>query len=73
MFFIFLAQNGKYWCADGCGVTTDGETPQGFYLELREPTRICIKSINGQYLSATKNGNFCLGDSQIESATQWEF
>lgn len=43
--FVFpLGQNGKYWRLEGDGISVDGEAPRdGFYLELREPTRICIR------------------------------
>lgn len=40
----FVGQNGKYWRIDGDGVSVDANVPiDGFYLELREPTRINIK------------------------------
>lgn len=40
----FKNQNNKYWRLEGDGVTVDGDGPRdGFYLELREPTRICIR------------------------------
>lgn len=70
---FYSGQNGKYWHVDGESVTADTDTPEGFYLELREPTRICIKSINGQYLTANKNGAFRLGETEIDNATQWEY
>lgn len=39
-----LGQNGKYWRLEGDGISVDGDAPRdGFYLELREPTRICIR------------------------------
>lgn len=69
----FKGQNNKYWHFDTEGVTADSDTPEGFYLELREPTRLCIKTANGNYLTASKNGCFRLGDTNIESATQWEY
>jgi hypothetical protein len=59
-------QNNKYWHVDSEGVTADSDTPEGFYLELREPTRLCIKTSNGNYLTAGKNGCFRLGDSSID-------
>lgn len=58
---------------DSESVTCDSDTPEGFYLELREPTRLCIKTATGNYLIANKNGCFRLGDTSIESATQWEY
>ncbi|KAK9721423.1 Fascin domain [Popillia japonica] len=69
----FKGQNGKYWHVDSEGVTSDSDTAEGFYLELREPTRLCIKAANGSYLTASKNGLFRLGDSAFENATQWEY
>jgi hypothetical protein len=69
----FKGQNNKYWHVDSEGVTADSDTPEGFYLELREPTRLCIKTSNGNYLTAGKNGCFRLGDSSIDNATQWEY
>ncbi|GLH06603.1 Protein singed [Gryllus bimaculatus] len=70
---FFKGQNGKYWHVDGESVTADSDTPEGFFLELREPTRICIKSVGGEYLIANKNGNFRLGDTDYENATKWEY
>ncbi|KAF2903734.1 hypothetical protein ILUMI_02442 [Ignelater luminosus] len=69
----FKGQNGKYWHCDSEGVTADSDTPEGFYLELREPTRLSIKSVTGSYLTASKNGTFRLGESSFEAATQWEY
>merc|ERR1719334_2504897 len=51
----FKGQNGKYWQAQGEGIMCDGEVPQGFYLELREPARMCIKSSEGRYVVSLKN------------------
>uniref|UniRef100_A0A1A9Z8M5 Fascin n=1 Tax=Glossina pallidipes TaxID=7398 RepID=A0A1A9Z8M5_GLOPL len=66
--------SGKYWRIDGEGISVDADTPvDGFYLELREPTRISIRSQNGKYLGATKNGAFKLLEDGSDSATQWEF
>lgn len=43
-FFSLKGQNGKYWRLEGDGISVDGDAPRdGFYLELREPTRICIR------------------------------
>lgn len=42
--FVCIGQNGKYWRIDGDNVSVDGDKPKdGFYLELREPTRITIR------------------------------
>lgn len=77
-FYIFnvcLGHNGKYWHVDSEGVNVDSDTPEGFFLELREPTRICIKSAGpaGYYLSAGKNGAFRYADSDYSTATKWEY
>jgi len=69
----FKGQNGKYWAGHGDGISCDGEAGQGFYLELREPTRICIKSAAGEYVVAGKNGGFSLGGEDPELATYWEY
>ncbi|XP_055303663.1 protein singed [Sitodiplosis mosellana] len=70
----FKGQNGKYWRLEGDGISVDGDAPRdGFYLELREPTRICIRSTSGRYLGATKNGTFKLLDEGRDSATHWEY
>jgi len=66
-------QNGRYWHVDSECVTADAEIPEGFHLELREPTRVCIKSVHGGYLVSNKNGTFRLGDSEYENATKWEY
>jgi fascin 1 len=73
IFFFFPGQNGKFWHSDGESVTADTDTPEGFYIELRDPTRICIKGCNGEYLQANKNGTFRLGDNDFEAATKWEY
>lgn len=42
----FSGQTGKYWRLEGDGICVDGdEKRDGFYLELREPTRICIRLV----------------------------
>jgi fascin 1 len=72
-FSLLSGQNGKFWHSDGESVTADTDTPEGFYIELRDPTRICIKGCNGEYLQANKNGTFRLGDNDFEAATKWEY
>merc|ERR1712184_43529 len=38
----FKGQNGKYWQVSDGGIACDSETPaHGFYLVLREPTKVC--------------------------------
>ena len=37
--FSNVGQNGKYWMVRDGGIFADSDLPQGFYLELREPTR----------------------------------
>ncbi|XP_047994891.1 protein singed [Leguminivora glycinivorella] len=70
----FKGSNGKYWHADGESVTMDSDSPQGFHLELREPTRLAIRAAAGrEYLAAVKNGNFRLAGTDLSSATHWEY
>uniref|UniRef100_A0A0P4VVV5 Putative fascin-like domain protein n=2 Tax=Rhodnius TaxID=13248 RepID=A0A0P4VVV5_9HEMI len=69
-------QTGKYWHVDGeGGINVESDTPEGFFIELREPTRICLKvaAPGGGYLSAGKNGAFRLGDHDYANATKWEY
>ena len=66
-------QNGKYWQAHAEGITCDADVGQGFYLELREPTRMCIKTSSGQYVVASKNGGFAAGSTDPDAATRWEY
>ena len=51
----------------------DSESPEGFFIELREATRMCIKNSSGQYIITEKNGGFKLGDTDPSRATLWEF
>ncbi|XP_065203609.1 protein singed [Planococcus citri] len=72
---FFKGQNGKYWHSSNESVTVDSDVPEGFFIELREPTKICIKTANpsGEYLMAGKNGSFRLGDSNFQTSTLWEY
>ena len=54
-------------------MSADGDTPEGFYLELREPSKLCIKTTSGGYLIAEKNGAFSATGLGFEKATRWEF
>ena len=72
-FFDKIGQSGRYWTVSSDGITADGDTPEGFYLELREPSKLCIKSSDGAYLMADKNGVFTVGSRDSELATRWEF
>jgi len=69
----FKGQNDKYWVARDGGIYCDSDTPKGFYLELREPTRMCIKTAGGQYVVSQKNGGFSAESVPAESATRWEY
>ncbi|XP_076041609.1 fascin domain-containing protein singed isoform X2 [Oratosquilla oratoria] len=69
----FKSQQGKYWHACGDGVMADADAPEGFFIELREANRMAIKSTNGQYVVAEKNGGFRLSDTDPSRATLWEF
>ena len=52
-FFIFFfllcfpGQNGKYLHFHDDGFSADAELPVPYFLELRDPTRICIKTAQG--------------------------
>jgi len=66
-------QNGNYWKVTDDAIVCDGRQPQGFYLELREPHRMCIKTAEGQYVVEQKNGGFTVGGTDSERATRWEY
>jgi fascin 1/2 len=70
---FFKGQNGKYWAVTGEEVTADAEVPHKFSIELREPSRICIKTADGHYLNAEKNGIFKVSREDKDKATKWEF
>jgi len=69
----FTGGNGKYWGASGSEIRADAETPTKFWIELREPTKICIKTTDGAYLNEEKNGKLTVNQSGSKEATQWEF
>lgn len=73
-FFLNLGNNGKYWHANpDNSISVDAEFSQGFYIELREPSKLCIKTKDGNYIVADKNGLFKVGGSDPKTATTWEY
>lgn len=69
----FKGQNGRYWSVREGGIFCDSELPQGFHLELREPTRMSIKTASGQFVVSQKNGGFTAESLDADSATRWEY
>lgn len=73
-FLLNLGNNGKYWHANpDNSISVDAEFSQGFYIELREPSKLCIKTKDGNYIVADKNGLFKVGGSDPKTATTWEY
>jgi hypothetical protein len=70
---IVSGKNGKYWRTAGGNVTCDGEHPEGYFMELVEPSRMRIKTGDASYLVAAKNGSFSVGSKDPEAATLWEY
>ena len=69
---MLAGQNGKYWQVVEGGIACDGDTPaHGFYLELREPTKVCIKTSGGNYLVEKRNGGFNVGGTDGAEATRF--
>jgi len=66
-------QNGKYLHFHDDGLSADAENPVPYFIELRDPTRICIKTAQGRYINTDKNGGIKIGDSAPERATKWEY
>lgn len=54
-------------------MSVDADDCRGFYVELREPSRLCLKTADGSYLNADKNGAFKAGAADPEQATLWEY
>ena len=69
----FKGHNGKYMHVTEDGMSSDSDQQQGFYLELRTPTQMCIKTAGGRYIVCEKNGGFVVGSSEEAKATHWEF
>ncbi|KAH8037411.1 hypothetical protein HPB51_009966 [Rhipicephalus microplus] len=66
--------NGKYWgIAEDGSISVDSDDTCGFYVELREPSRLCLKTADGSYLNADKNGAFKAGAADPSQATLWEY
>ena len=70
---FFSGQNGKYLHFHDGGFNADAETPVPYFLELRDPTRICIKTAQGRYINTDKNGGITVGSAESERATKWEY
>lgn len=66
-------QNGKYLHFSDDGLSADADNPVPYFIELRDPTRICIKTAQGRYINTEKNGGIKIGDAAPERATQWEY
>jgi len=66
-------QNGKYLHFHDDGFSADAELPVPYFLELRDPTRICIKTAQGRYINTDKNGGIIVGSGEPERATRWEY
>lgn len=74
LLFLNLGHNGKYWHTNpDNSISVDAEFSQGFYIELREPSKLCIKTKDGNYVVADKNGLFKVGGSDPTTATTWEY
>lgn len=70
---FFRGTNNKYWNVSGDGISVDSDSPQGFYIELREPSKLCIKTYDGCYVNAEKNGSFKATGTDPNTATLWEY
>ena len=68
-------QNGKYlhFHDDGLSADSDTQAGNGFFLELRDPTRMCIKTDRGTYVNCEKNGRISMNSAMGETATKWEY
>ena len=73
--FYGPGQGGKYLHFHDDGLSADSDTLQGngFFLELRDPTHMCIKTDQGRYVNSEKNGRISANSTMAESATRWEY
>ena len=73
--FCLTGQNGKYlhFHDDGLSADSDTQAGNGFFLELRDPTHMCIKTEQGRYVNSEKNGRISIDSSMMETATRWEY
>jgi len=71
----FKGQGGKFLHFHDDGLSADSDTPSGngFFLELRDPTRMCIKTEQGRYVNSEKNGRISMDSTMMETATKWEY
>lgn len=71
---IFVqGQNGKYLHFHDDGLSADADAPVPYFIELKDPTRICIKTAQGRYVNSAKNGAITVGTSDPQHATNWEY
>ena len=66
---LLAGQNGKYLqlSEGGEGLSAsspESDPPQPFHLELRDPTRMRIKTKEGRYVCAEKNGGIAAGSAE---------
>ena len=72
-FSLLLGQNGKFLHFHDDGLSADADAPQPFFMELRDPTRMCIKTAQGRYINSEKNGGLGIGSADPDEATKWEY
>lgn len=70
----FPGTNGRFWYVSSSGlVCSDGETPEDFFLELREQGRVAIKGKNGKYLRGDQGGTLKGDGDAVDSSSLWEY
>ena len=58
---------------DGLSADSDAPGGNGFFLELRDPVRMCIKTEQGRYVNNEKNGRIWMDSTMTDTATKWEY
>jgi fascin 1/2 len=74
--FAVLAENGKYWTVGENGNTSaTGDSAQYFYVELKQNSKLAIRTESGKYLKIDAGGGFLVANGgDGESAdTQFEY
>jgi fascin 1/2 len=55
------------------GLSADSDQPESFFVELRDPTHLRIKTTQGRFVNSEKNGAIALGSTDPSGATDWEY
>lgn len=73
---FFKGESGMYWDVSEAGesVACCSRRPNlALYVELRASCQLCVKDMDGRYLTAGKNGALTMKTTSADNATYWQF